>query len=442
MNPILPDQFFARSLDRILVEDLNIPHVTWGLQSNVTLRGILTVQSLVFATIYNLSPEQEPMLEVVDKTLDGRHDLRVLFILKTREMSTPLIEQIYELFVWCWQRNFINVALTYQRITLINGSYDVHDELFSYTPFPKLRLLNVTGLGATFNWEALDVSNVQGYEFRVPVFQDVADAFVLPDGQLYGAFGMVLSSYIIHINGRLRVEETPHVNKDNYHYYTLMLATRGVIDIGVHTYTQMTLRSEQVENGLVTSYTKTCLMVPWQKEQPVNRFVRLTVRYNGILFLTLVLSLTLGWHLYARVASKGFYLALVILQLQPVNECVFRRFTNVYKILHVAFLLGAFILWNMRMGFLSAALSVKLIPPQINNLEDFLRSPLRIMVTETEVAMYFTRELLPAALQPRLLVVNSSTLMHHRDSLNTSYAYCITSRLIIFVFEKEINETY
>lgn len=180
MNP-LPGQFFARSLDRILVEDLNMPHVTWGLQSNVTLSGILTAQSLVFATIYNLPPEEEPMLEVVDRTLDGRHELRVLFILKTREMSAPLIEQIYALFVWCWQRNFINVALTYQRITFINGSYHVHDELFSYTPFPKLRLLNVTGLGVTFNWEALDVSNVQGYEFRVPVFQDVAQAFVVSE---------------------------------------------------------------------------------------------------------------------------------------------------------------------------------------------------------------------------------------------------------------------
>lgn len=84
----------------------------------------------------------------------------------------------------------------------------------------------------------------------------------LPNGQLYGAIGLMLSNYIIHINGRLRVEETPHVNEGNYHSHTLMLASRGVIDIGVHGYSQMTLRSEQAEGGLPTSITKTCLMVP------------------------------------------------------------------------------------------------------------------------------------------------------------------------------------
>ncbi|KAL7731184.1 hypothetical protein ACLKA6_014376 [Drosophila palustris] len=76
---------------------------------------------------------------------------------------------------------------------------------------------------------------------------------------------------------------------------------------------------------------------------------------------------------------------------------------------------------------MSSTISTNRLGRQINTVEDFLQSSLRIMLTETEVAMYFTRGLLPQELKHRLVVVNASTLQEHMNNLNTSYAYCITS---------------
>ncbi|EDX07838.1 uncharacterized protein Dsimw501_GD11471 [Drosophila simulans] len=62
---------------------------------------------------------------------------------------------------------------------------------------------------------------------------------------------------------------------------------------------------------------------------------------------------------------------------------------------------------------------------EIETAADFLATPLRLMLAETEVEMYFTAGLLPSALKPRLLVVHKSTLLEHLNSLNSGYAYCI-----------------
>lgn len=214
------------------------------------------------------------------------------------------------------------------------------------------------------------------------------------------------------------------MNRFNYHNRTLTWPARGIIDIGVHPFTQLIQKSDEAEGTIIMSPTKTCLMVPVLIPRPLDRFVVFVARNNGVLLVVLLPLLMLGWQLLARNCSKGFFLAFVLFSMQPVHENLFRHFANAYKMVHVAILLSFFILWNERTGALTRAISLNSTPQQIRTIADFLRTPLRIMVTEAEVEMYFKTEILPKALQPRLLVVNTSTLIQHRNSLNTSYAYC------------------
>lgn len=165
-------------------------------------------------------------------------------------------------------------------------------------------------------------------------------------------------------------------------------------------------------------------MVPVLRALPLDRFIAFVFHHNGTLLLAILLLLMLGWHLAARDLYKGFFLALTVFNMQPLSENMFRRFSNTYKMVHVAILFSCFIAWNERTGALTRAIGLDTRPQQIYNLADFLESQLRIMVTEGEVEMYFDKELLPKALKARLLVVNASTVLQHRNSLNTSYAYC------------------
>lgn len=168
------------SLDRTLLEDIKVPMVIWSLQSNVSLRNILVSNTLVIAGINNLTVDKNPLLDTLDQTLDGRHDVRILFIVRIiydYPVNTSLLK---EFFTWCWQRKFLNVVVTFQWTPIWNNTYNMlHNELFSYTPFPKVKLMNVTSLGVHFPWFNLDVDNVHGYVFHLPVFQNIPNAFLV-----------------------------------------------------------------------------------------------------------------------------------------------------------------------------------------------------------------------------------------------------------------------
>lgn len=249
----------------------------------------------------------------------------------------------------------------------------------------------------------------------------------LPNGELSGTFGLLFAAYISHINGLAKIEATPDVNRHNYHSHTLLATARNEIDIGVYLYNQMTLNSEWAEGGLTYALTQTCLLVPWQHEKYITQVMKFAAPLTCVLLLTILICFTLVWQLCSHDGWNGFYMALAAYFNQALDARVYQRLHTAYKYIYLGVLLCTFILWNVRNAYLSAIMSTNHQGPQIHTLQDFLRTPLRVMLTDTEAAMYFTRGLLPEELKDRLVVVTFKTLMQHIGTLNTSYAYCVTT---------------
>lgn len=249
----------------------------------------------------------------------------------------------------------------------------------------------------------------------------------LPNGELSGSDGLLFAAYISHINGLAKIEATPDVNWHNYHSHTLLATARNEIDIGVHLYTQMTLNSEWAEGGLTYALTQTCLVVPWQHEKYITQVMKFTAPLGCVFLLTTLICFTLVWQLCSHDGWTGFYMALAAYFNQALDDRIYRELHTAYKYIYLGVLLCTFILWNVRNAYLSAIMSTNHQGPQIHTVQDFLRTPLRVMLTDTEAAMYFTHSMLPEELKDRLVVVTFETLMQHIGSLNTSYAYCITT---------------
>lgn len=235
----------------------------------------------------------------------------------------------------------------------------------------------------------------------------------------------MFAAYVYHINGQLRIKATPEVNQFNYHSHALLATARNEIDFGVHLYNQMTLNSEWAEGELTYSLTQTCLMVPWLHEGYVNQVMKYSWQSILLLLLTLLIFCSICWQLCWHNGWKGFYIALAATFNQSLEDKVFRKFKEAYKFVHLGVILGSFTMWNIRNASLSSITSTNQHGQQIDTVQDFLRTPLRIMLTDTEVDMYFTTSLLPEELKERIVVVNSSTRNQHIQELNTSYAYCI-----------------
>ncbi|KRF98153.1 uncharacterized protein Dwil_GK26752 [Drosophila willistoni] len=420
-----PPHIIHQSLEYLLVTDLGVPIVNWGLRPNVSLRHLLGYRSMVFVPIGSVLPSEEPVLRVLTDALSGLQLNQLLFIYRGLKNYPPSRKQLKSFFNWCWQNKFLNVLMILHRIGLlnVNGNFKIntYHEVMSYTPFPVVTLLNMTG--RHYNGFGI-VHNVRGYEFHTPVFQDAPTVFQLSDGRLSGNVGVLFSGYVHHIKGRLSLRRIPNVNRYNYHDHTLLAAARGEIEMGVHPYSQMVPHSELTAGSFPLGTTNACLMVPWQRQSPPARFMKFAIHVNGCFLLVLLLAMMVTWQLWANDGSRGIYLAFAVFYLQSLQTSIFQRLTDAYKCIHVAALLAAFVLWTMRMGNLSSIFSAQVGGPQIDTVQDFLESPLRIMLTSSEVSMYFTANRLPSALKHRLLVVNSSTLIHHLNTLNTSFAYC------------------
>ncbi|XP_016952960.1 uncharacterized protein LOC108026525 [Drosophila biarmipes] len=415
----------AKSIVQSLMEEFQVPIVVWGLRRNITLRHLLGYKTLICVSTFSMIPDVDPIFDVLTDGLVGLHYVPMLFIYKHDGSATPTRNRLEAFFDWCWQQRFTHVFLTFQTRTPYNqsepNSRSGRNEIFSYTPFPNLTIRNLTQTG----YHLVDIMmNLRGYEFRVPTFQDPPNVFQLPNGRLSGAMGLLFSSYVHHRRGTLRLEPQAHMDRYSYQEQEhLMLApARGEIEMGVHPYSPMQLNSSLTAGSFPLGTTNTCVLVPWQRVSPQVRFMQVAAHINGPFLLILLLAMTLCWQFVRGRWRRGVHLTFVTFFQQSVPNREFRHLPEPYKCIHVALLLSSLVLWTMRTAKLSSVFT-----SQINTAKDLLATPLRLMLTETEVEMYFTAGLLPSALMPRLLVVNKTTLMEHLDSLNSSYAYCTTA---------------
>ncbi|KAH8253297.1 hypothetical protein KR032_004621 [Drosophila birchii] len=420
----------AKSLEQSLTEEFQIPIVSWGLRRNVTLRRILGYNTLVYVSIASVLTSEEPIFDVLTDGLAGLHYVPMLFIYKRLGSRPPTTNELKIFFSWCWRNRFINVILTFRHISFtgFNGfewiSAKWHHELFTYTPFPEVTLQNLTETGYQHKDILMDL---RGYEFKVPIFQDPPSVFQLPNGKISGVLGLMLQAYLGHRRGRLRLEPRTDVDRYNYPEHLMLAAARGEIEMGVHPYTSMQPGSSLTAGSFPLAATNTCVLVPWQREPPSAQFMGRVIHVNGCFFLILLLATTLGWRLVRTEGLRGIQLSLVAFFQQPLADRDFQGLAASYKFIHVAVLLASFVLWSLRTANLSSVFTSQRPGSQIETANDFLATPLRLMLTKTEMQMYFTEGRLPSALKPRLLVVNRTTLREHLERLNTSYAYCTTA---------------
>lgn len=207
----------------------------------------------------------------------------------------------------------------------------------------------------------------------------------------------------------------------------MLAASRKETDIGIHPFSKLNLNSNQTDGVFSFELEHTCLMVPWNRKAQLQIFIESGYFLNRWILLVLLFCWPLLWQLASRNGLKGLYYVLIIYHLQPLNCLVFRRLPQAYKIIHIAVLMAILLLRNMRSADLSATFSVKHLGPQIETIEDFMETPLRIMITKKQVEMYFERKYFPEVLRERLVIVSRSTLIDHLISFNTSYAYMATN---------------
>lgn len=172
----------VRPLEQALMEEFHTPIVVWGNDRRVHLRITVGLNSLIFVYI---SSVKDPILSMVSHNLEGIHYMPMIFIFKRIKFQQPSKQEIRKFFNWCWEENILNVALTYQIIRhhrqKSHITIDIHTEVFNYTPFPEMRIFNVTRAvqNNSGNFIKNNIKNVHGYRFQAPMFMDTPTVFLV-----------------------------------------------------------------------------------------------------------------------------------------------------------------------------------------------------------------------------------------------------------------------
>lgn len=248
-----------------------------------------------------------------------------------------------------------------------------------------------------------------------------------PNGELKGIIGSLITEYIYQINGQMRKEFLPNVNRELYHVDTMLAAARGEVDVVPHPYSLMNPKSNLTDGAFFYALTNHCLMLPWIQSSALSTYYKNNFSTDCWIFVILTIIMPLIWQIWSRRGLQGLYLGQVIYYLQSLDTGTFRRLPRVYKYFHVGMLMAVLLIRTMKSADLSASFSVQRMGPQINTLDDFLKSPLRLMVTQTQEKQLFGANLLPAELKDRLVFANLSTMRKLKDDFNTSYGYIVTS---------------
>ena len=164
--------FAERTFEQALCMDFNMPIIVCGKERGAQLRSVIGMNSMVFVQMNSM---QDTILDAVDYALEGLHFTTILFFYQAQYNTPPTAAEMHEFFNWCWFRNMINVALTFQVYDHARNSGEIlhtQNQVYTYTPFPKLKITNLTvavekGKGA-FTTDY--IRNVNGYKFVTPTF--------------------------------------------------------------------------------------------------------------------------------------------------------------------------------------------------------------------------------------------------------------------------------
>lgn len=119
--------------------------------------------------------------EFVSTSLGASLDTKLIFLLIGHEltgvMSFIRLEKLKRFFRWCWSKNMLNVVLMFQQDHIQSDVSELFLEAYTYTPFPKpIQIIQLTNEHPS-TYYVDRTSNLMGYEFKTPVFNDKPSVF-------------------------------------------------------------------------------------------------------------------------------------------------------------------------------------------------------------------------------------------------------------------------
>lgn len=206
-------------------------------------------------------------------------------------------------------------------------------------------------------------------------------------------------------------------------YYNKDKSSKNSFDFGAN----LVVNNSLAPYSPLVMSTRVCIVLPYERRVELREFLRFflenwTVRglwiFNFIATAVIKRLNNLNMSL-ATVIYRAFLLSIG----ETTTSRIFRNLRLAEKIIVVCTLMYHCLITSIISSGLTMALTIGLYKPEIEDVDTFLNSNLRIMIHKEIMFENFKTNKMPSALIDRLILVDDETRNNNLYSLNDGYAY-------------------
>ncbi|EDW10416.1 uncharacterized protein LOC6580661 [Drosophila mojavensis] len=429
LNSPAGSEFFKKFWKQFpLVPRIIVRNNRSSINTNTTIKSLISTPSLVMVFTTHHS---DPIMEVASETLKGIRWLKTIFILfpylssanyhESFETFTQFSQIFQDVLRWSWTKQFTNTLLL-----------TINDNVYQLNPYPTQHFVN-----RTEHWMARDFfqklsHNMMGYVVNTPVFYDMPRVFKGADQRtVYGTSGKLFLGFLDFVNATMH-DTSANLTITNFNLpYLLELVGQGVYETLIHTYTDL-LGNYSVSFSYPIGINDWCLMVPYRNDSVQELYVREALQENVWLLLFLTI-LYVGFGLWLCSPQRPRDLSAILLQciLSLINSpptSIVRTRDRRMRYLYLVLSIMGIVASNM---YISKMASYFTSPPpvrQLNTLQDVIDANLIIYVQDFEYKFLDRkRDQYSERFLQQLVVADAMFIQRHRDLLNASYGYFVSS---------------
>ncbi|EDV96937.1 uncharacterized protein LOC6557741 [Drosophila grimshawi] len=391
--------------------------------TNTTLQLVMSgnYSERALTVIYLEDVHTSSMVDYLTTWLWRAQQLHVLIIYP--EATTA---KLFQLFTHCWRQGMVHILVV----------LPFTQKLFSYMPYPEVRLLKMENTLQYFHRTRDLLWDFHGYNITCGILISAPPtAFVFKnhrDRNIYAGYMLrMVLDFIHHFKGSIRTRRVDTLSEANQ-----VLSTR---DVDFLPY--LLAKTPNFTNSVVLWLENRFLMAPSARLLP--RYLYLVKPYTSYTWLVLLAMLmycsgALFLLSRGRLNLSGAFLQIFRLSLflPPGRDLVAlpgpRRL-----FLYIMMTIAGLMLTNLYLAVLSSNLAAGIYDKQLNNFDDLEGTDYQL--PEEEITLKFLLQLpdIHPQLAKRLVLTPEHLVERYRHELNTSMVYSALEDKIDFTFYQQ-----
>lgn len=354
-----------------------------------------------------------------------RHNPIIFYLRDKKDLHT--MEDFTKFCVWSAKTQFINALVMFQNLS----------ERYGCELFPKIQTVNQTKWPTNLLFSISTKHKPLNFKrkiFEFPIAEDKPRAFVVSYNEntttvkSSGLCWKMFKYFILQSNGELLLRPLykPGESYKPIHEILEMIANKSIV-ASPNCFTDVDLK--RFSTTYPIQIVDWCLMVPIVRKVPSYEYILTPFQMETKLIISAAVILSggifwilLGFNNFSLGVLNGLC-GFIDLAFCSNLEVFHRHISRCFQIL---IRLAGFICCNYYNALLSSFLATTIFGKQIDSFEDLIKSEFNLMMRYTD-SRSLKKYNLSNIILDRFIIKNGDVLAKHRDSLDRSYVYPVSS---------------